>query len=108
MIEHHCDLEEFEIKKENYSNRAQLNEDVDLMWLLVWIFFLKIYFMRNEFRIQISELSCLHADVCKMSKLQVHWRESDSRRVNAPPPSPDTRQLCFNHCCNSVCLTDFY
>lgn len=45
------------------------------MWLLVWIFLLKIYFLPIELKMQIAGLSCLHADVCKMSSLQVHQRE---------------------------------
>lgn len=84
-MEHCCDLEELDLKK-SYSNRAELNEDVDLMWLLVWTFF-----MHTELRIQIAELSCLHVNVCKMYLSQVHWRESECMCcVNATPPSPDT------------------
>lgn len=66
------------IRLKSCSNGAKLHGRVDLIWRPVWIILLKIYSLLIELKMQIAGLSYLHADVGKMSSLQVHWRGSYS------------------------------
>lgn len=66
MMEHHCDLEEFDEKKKTFKQskaerggwfNVAVCKDIPPQDLFPTI----------ELKMQIAVLSCLHADVCKMS-----------------------------------------